>query len=90
MKPPKNLILPELAICMKTNLSQFLNILNDSSVPHYLVGQEEIDSFIVVKRSRPVFRIEPVEEKWETIADFSSLPGGGISAKKLLAALRKA
>ena len=56
----------------------------------YIDASSKGHSFIVVKRSRPVFRIEPVEEKWETIADFSSLPGGGISAKKLLAALRKA
>lgn len=46
-------------------------------------------SFIVVKRSHPVFRIEPVEEKWETVLDFSSLSAGGISADKLLKKLAK-
>jgi prevent-host-death family protein len=55
----------------------------------YIDASSRGHSFIVVKRSRPVFRIEPMEEQWETIADFSALPGGGISAKKLLAALRK-
>ena len=55
----------------------------------YINASAKGHSFIVVKRSHPVFRIEPMEEEWETITDFSSLPGGGISAKKLLAALRK-
>jgi hypothetical protein len=30
-----------------------------------------------------------MEEEWETVADFSLLSGGGISAKKLLKALKK-
>lgn len=55
----------------------------------YIDASAKGHSFIVVKRSHPVFRIEPVEEIWETVADFSSMPGGGISAKKLLTALRK-
>lgn len=55
----------------------------------YIDASAKGNSFIVVKRSHPVFRIEPMEEQWETIADFSSLAGGGISAKKLLKVLRK-
>ena len=55
----------------------------------YIDASEKGHSFIVVKRSHPVFRIEPMGEQWETITDFSSLSGGGISAKKLLGALRK-
>ncbi len=55
----------------------------------YIDALEKGASFLVVKRSRPVFRLEPVEEVWETIGDFRSMPGGGISAKKLAAILRK-
>ena len=44
----------------------------------YIDASAKGNSFIVVKRSHPVFRIEPMEEEWETIADFSSLPCGGI------------
>ena len=55
----------------------------------YIDASSKGHSFIVVKRSHPVFRIEPVKEQWETIADFSALSGGGISAKKLLRTLRK-
>lgn len=46
-------------------------------------------SFLVMKRSRPVFRMEPVGEQWETIGDFTSMKGGGVSAKKLLKILRR-
>ena len=45
--------------------------------------------FLVVKRSRPVFRLEPVNEIWETIADFRSMKGGGISAEKLIKIIQK-
>jgi hypothetical protein len=41
-----------------------------------------------VKRSRPVFRLEPVEEVWENIGDFSTLKDGGISARQLLKLLK--
>ena len=47
-------------------------------------------SFVVVRRSKPIFRItSPDEEEsgWETILDFRK--EGGISAKKLLARMRK-
>lgn len=51
-------------------------------------------SFTVVRKSTPVFKLEPVDEwgdegAWETVADFSSLPGGGIEASELLKALKK-
>jgi hypothetical protein len=41
----------------------------------------------VVKRSHPVFRIEPMEEEWETIADFRNI--GGISVEKFLKIIKK-
>ncbi len=53
----------------------------------YIDASEKGNSFIVVKRSRPVFRILPIEEQWETIADFSDV--GGISIEKFLKATKK-
>ncbi len=45
-------------------------------------------SFMVMKRSRPIFRIGPIEdENWETVIDFTKFKKGGISAKELLATL---
>jgi antitoxin (DNA-binding transcriptional repressor) of toxin-antitoxin stability system len=53
----------------------------------YIDASAKGNSFIVVKRSHPVFRIEPMEEEWETIADFSDI--GGISVEKFLKATKK-
>lgn len=50
-------------------------------------------SFTVVRRSRPVFKVVPVDEwgdegHWETLVDFSDMKGGGMPAEELLKLLR--
>ena len=48
-------------------------------------------SFIVVKKSKPLFKISSVdedEEAWETIIDFTKFRKGGIPAEELLAKLK--
>jgi len=47
------------------------------------------DSFIVVKRSKPLFKISPVDEEdqWETIIDFTEINKDGVSIKDVLARL---
>ena len=45
------------------------------------------ESFVVVKRSRPAFRIDPIEEQWETIADFTKIRKGGVLAEDILKAI---
>lgn len=43
------------------------------------------ETLIVTKRSKPLFRIAPVEENgWETVLDFTKFRKGGISANELL------
>ena len=45
------------------------------------------ESFLVVRRSRPVFRITPPEEAsdlWETVIDFTKVKRGGVLLKELL------
>lgn len=54
----------------------------------YITALEKGASFLIMKRSRPVFRLEPVDEVWETVGDFSTMKGGGVSAKALLKALK--
>lgn len=54
----------------------------------YIDAIENGASFMVVKRSRPVFRLEPILEKWETVVDFTSVYPKGIPAKKLLQYLK--
>lgn len=47
-------------------------------------------SFIVVKRSRPLFRISSVDEDdglWETVIDFTKFRKSGIPAEELLSRL---
>lgn len=47
------------------------------------------ESLIITKRSRPLFRLEPVEEgDWETVIDFTKFRRGGISASELLTMLQ--
>ena len=44
-------------------------------------------SFIVVKRSKPLFKISSIDEDdglWETVIDFAKLRKGGIPAEELL------
>ena len=43
-------------------------------------------SFIVVKRSKPLFKISSIDEDdglWETVIDFTKLRKGGIPAEEL-------
>ena len=47
-------------------------------------------SFIVVKRSKPLFKISSIDEDdglWETVVDFTRLKKGGIPAEELLSRL---
>lgn len=45
-------------------------------------------SFLIMRRSRPIFRMEPVEEQWETL-DLRDKNGEGMPAKKFLKILRQ-
>lgn len=60
------------------------------NLPKYEARIAKGDSFIVFKRSKPIFRIAPVddEEGWETIIDFRTVRKGGVPAKELLRELR--
>lgn len=42
-------------------------------------------SFVVMKRSRPIFTVSPVDEDgWETVIDFTKFRRGGIPAGELI------
>ncbi|MCK5060216.1 MAG: type II toxin-antitoxin system prevent-host-death family antitoxin [Candidatus Pacebacteria bacterium] len=47
-------------------------------------------SFMIVRRSKPVFKIVPPEsdDQWETVADFTNINKKGVIAKKVLRTLR--
>ncbi|MDD5251339.1 MAG: hypothetical protein PHT12_01730 [Patescibacteria group bacterium] len=47
-------------------------------------------SFMVMRRSKPIFAVGPVEQDgWETVVDFTSFRKNGISAKELLTRLKR-
>ena len=60
----------------------------------YIDKVQKGHSFLVIKRSSPIFRIEPVDEwgdegAWEKVVDFTKIKKGGVAAADVLAALRK-
>lgn len=48
------------------------------------------NAYVVVKRSRPLFQIGPIdeEEAWETVVDFTKIKKGGVPIEEVLSALR--
>lgn len=51
---------------------------------------EKGQSFIIVKKSKPLFKISSFDEDeglWETAIDFTKIKKGGIPAEELLACL---
>lgn len=47
-------------------------------------------SFIVVKQSKPLFKITPLEqeaEEWEEVIDFTKIKKGGVKLEELLSRL---
>lgn len=62
------------------------------NVGKYITQIKMGKSFVVVKRSEPVFKISSAEDEsdlWETAVDFTKINKKGIAAKKVLSALRK-
>ncbi len=63
----------------------------------YVAAVARGKSFLVMKRSRPVFQINPVEEislaedgkGWKTVVDFTKIRKGGVPAEEVLEALDK-
>jgi len=42
-------------------------------------------SFMVFKKSKPLFKISPIDEEyWEEVIDFTKIKKGGISLKELI------
>lgn len=55
----------------------------------YAAEVQDGKSLVVVKRSRPLFRLVPInaDEGWETLVDFSQISPEGIPADQVLASL---
>ena len=51
-------------------------------------------AFTVVRRSRPIFKMIPVDEwgdegKWETVVDFTKFRKSGVKAEEVIASLKR-
>jgi prevent-host-death family protein len=61
------------------------------NIDRYITKVNAGGSFIVVRKSKPVFKITPIQEEeeglWETVIDFTKLKKGGVPIKDILARL---
>ncbi|MCX6712558.1 MAG: type II toxin-antitoxin system prevent-host-death family antitoxin [Candidatus Vogelbacteria bacterium] len=56
----------------------------------YLNQVKKGHSFLVMRRSEPVFRISPADESeeiWERVIDFTKIKKGGVALDQILARL---
>ena len=56
----------------------------------YITAVRKGQSFIVVRRSKPIFKISPPDdtaELWEEVIDFTKIKKGGIALRNLLSRL---
>ncbi len=63
-----------------------------NNVTAYAKEIQQGKSFIVVKQSKPLFKIIPVtnaDEEWEEVINFTKFRKNGILAKELLSRLKK-
>ena len=43
------------------------------------------ESFIVIRRSEPIFKVSPVEaDSWEEVIDFTKIRKGGVEIQEIL------
>lgn len=74
---------------MKNNTIVGLKELREN-IESYISKVKEGDSFIVVRKSKPVFKISPLEEDaslWEPVIDFTRIKKGGVAIADLLSRL---
>ncbi len=62
-----------------------------NNVESYIQEVKRGKSFVVVRRSKPVFKITPPKDEselWETVVDFTKLKKGGVPLKEILSHLK--
>ena len=60
----------------------------------YIKATQKGKSFTVLRRSRPIFKIVPVDEwgdegEWDTVVDFTAINPRGVPADDVICALEK-
>lgn len=69
---------------MKTKLSEEIVGIKElrENMDRYIDKVHKGSSFTIVRRSKPVFKITPLDaesEQWETVVDFTEMKKGGAS-----------
>ncbi len=77
---------------IKSNIIGFKDLRENAD--KYINAVEKGSAFTVVRRSKPIFKMVPVDEfgdegVWETVADFRDKNGRGIKAQDLVKMLEK-
>jgi len=55
------------------------------NMQEYAQKVQKGNSFVIFKRSKPLFRIVPIDvESWEEVIDFTKIRKGGVDIKELL------
>lgn len=59
------------------------------NMDEYIAQIKKGKSFTVVRRSKPVFKLGPVddEDQWETVVDFTKIKKGGVKVEEILSRL---
>ncbi len=60
------------------------------NIGEYIAAVNKGKSFMVVRRSEPVFKIVPPADEeglWETVLDFTKIKKGGVSLSQILSRL---
>ena len=77
---------------MKTNIVGLKELRQDTD--KYISQVQRGRSFVIVRRSKPIFKMAPVDEwgdegVWETVVDFRKINPKGVPATDVLKALKK-
>ena len=56
------------------------------NLDNYISQVQKGKVFTIIKRSKPVFKISPVdnEEMWEEVVDFTKIKKGGVKIEEIL------
>ena len=59
------------------------------NINKYYTATQKGDSFVVVRKSKPLFQIVPLDEEgtWERVVDFTKIKKGGVTIDELLKVL---
>lgn len=72
---------------MKTNIVGLKDLRENTEL--YISKIEKGQSFIIVRRSKPIFKLAPIEDEsnWEMVTDFTLIKKGGVFAKDVISHL---